>query len=114
MSGGLDYHESDNMTCSYSVIVDIPVGQSSGSAMVAIINDDIYEGQEDFFLDLSIASSFQALGILEGTILRATVEIEDNEGETDWFKSDHTHCLIDPGLAVLLICANISHFWQFA
>ena len=93
MSGGLDYHENDNMTCSYSVIVDIPAGQSSGSAMVAIIDDDIYEAQEDFFLDLSIAPAFQALGILEGTILRATIQIEDDEGETDCFIFDHTHCL---------------------
>ena len=88
MSGGLDYHESDNMTCSYSVIVDISAGQSTGSAMVAIIDDDIYEAQEDFFLDLSIAPEFQALRILEGTILRATVQIEDDEGEIDCFISE--------------------------
>ena len=72
------------MTCSYSVIVDIPGGQSSGSAMVAIINNNIYEVQEDFFLDLSIAPAFQALRILEGTILRATLQIEDDDSETDW------------------------------
>ena len=102
------------MTCSYSVIVDIPAGQSSGSAMVAIINNTIYEAQEDFFLDLSIAPAFQALRILEGTTLRATVQLEDDEGETDCFVSDHTHCLISPGPAVLLICENISHLWQFA
>ena len=81
MSGGLDYHERDKMTCSYSVIVDILAGQSSGSAMVAIIDNTIYEAQEDFFLDLSIAPAFQALRILEGTTLRATVQIEDDEGE---------------------------------
>ena len=83
MSGGLDYHMSDNMTCSYFVIVDIPAGQSEGSAMVTIINDDIYEGQEDFFLDLNIPLAFQALRILEGSPVRATVQIEDEDGEID-------------------------------
>ena len=66
----------DNMTCSYSVIID----------------DDIYEGQEDFFLDLNIALTFQALRILEGSPVRATVQIEDEDGEIDCFTSDQVYC----------------------
>ena len=48
---------------------------------MAIINDTIYEGDEDFFLDLSIAPEFQIVGINEGSLLRATVTIEDDDGE---------------------------------
>ena len=85
--GGLDYHEpgTDPSNCSYSLTVPIPAGDNGGSGIVVIINDIIYEGQEEFFLDLSVAPAFQALRILEGSPLRATVQIEDDDGETECF-----------------------------
>ena len=85
--GGLDYHEpgTDPSSCSYSITVTIPAGDYGGSGIVAIINDTIYEGQEEFYLDLSVAPEFQALRILEGSPLRATVQIEDDDGGTECF-----------------------------
>ena len=73
------------MSCSYSLTITIPAGSSAGDGVVAIINDTIYEGPEDFFLDLSVAQTFQEVGINEGFPLRATVEIEDDNGENECF-----------------------------
>lgn len=92
LSGGLDYHEPVDdssgtdppvMSCKYSLTITIPAGSSAGDGVVAIINDTIYEGTEDFFLDLSVAQTFQEVGINEGSPLRATVEIEDDDGENE-------------------------------
>ena len=94
MSGGSDYHEPVDdssgtdplvMSCSYSLTITIPTGSSAGDGVVAIINDTIYEGSEDFFLDLSVAQTLQDNGINEGSPLRATVEIEDDNGENECF-----------------------------
>ena len=94
ISGGLDYHDpiddssrSDPpvMSCSYSLTIPIPAGSSAGDGVVAIINDTIYEGPENIFLDLSVAQTFQDDGINEGSPLRATVEIEDDDGENECF-----------------------------
>ena len=71
------------MSCSYSLNITIPAGSSAGDGVVAIINDTIYEGTENFFLDLSVAQTFQVDGINEGSPLRATVEIEDDDGENE-------------------------------
>ena len=94
MSGGLDYHEPIDdshgadppvMSCSYSLTITIPAGSSAGDGVVAIINNTIYEGPGDFFLDLSVAQTFKEVGINEGSPLRATVEIEDDNGENECF-----------------------------
>ena len=88
ISGGFDYHEpinTDVLSCGYSLPVTIPVGDNGGSGIVTIINDTIYEGQEEFYLDLSVAPEFQTLRILEGSPLRATVQIEDDDSETECF-----------------------------
>ena len=90
LSGGLDYHEHTGsdppvMSFSYSLTITIPAGSSAGDGVVAIINDTIYEGPEDFFLDLSVAQIFQDDGINERSPLRATVEIEDDDGENKHF-----------------------------
>ncbi len=73
------------MSCSYSLTITIPAGSNASDGVVAIINDAIYEGPEDFFLNLSVAQTFQAVGINEGSPLRATVEIEDEDGENECF-----------------------------
>ena len=85
--GGLDYHEpgTDPLSCNYSLTVPIPAGDNGGSGIVAVINDSIYELQEEFYLDLSVAQEFQALRIREGSPLRATVQIKDDDGETECF-----------------------------
>ena len=94
LSGGLDYHEPVDdssgtdptvMSCSYSLTITIPANSSAGDGVVAIINDTIYEGPENFFLNLSVAQTFQDYGINEGSPLRATVEIEDEDGENECF-----------------------------
>ena len=86
ISGSLDYHEPTGagppvISCSYSLTITIPAGSSAGDGVVAIINDTIYEGPEDFFLDLSVALTFHDVGINEWSPLRATVEIRDDDGE---------------------------------
>ena len=94
ISGGLDYHEPVDdssgtdppvMSCNYSLTITIPAGSSAGDGVVAIINDTIYEEPDDFFLDLSVAQTFQVVGITEGSPLRATVDIEDDDGENECF-----------------------------
>ena len=94
ISGGSDYHEPIDdssgtdppvMSCSYSLTIPIPAGSSAGNGVVAIINDTIYKGPEDFFLDLSVAQTFQNDGINDGSPLRATVQIEDDDGENECF-----------------------------
>ena len=91
----MDYHEPiddssgtdplDLMSCSYSLTITIPAGNTSADGVVAIINDTIYEGTENFFLVLSVAQTFQEDGINEGSPLTATVEIEDDDGENKCF-----------------------------
>ena len=94
ISGGSDYHEPNDdssgtdplvMNCSYSLNITIPAGSRAGDGVMAIINDTIYEGPENFFLNLSIAQTFQDDGINEGSPLRATVDIEDDDGESECF-----------------------------
>ena len=95
-TGGLDYHEpidvssgSDTliMSCSYSLTVIIPAGDDVANGVVTIADDTIYEGEEEFFLDLSVAPTFQEVGINEGSPLRATVEIQDDDGEIALYPS---------------------------
>ena len=90
----MDYHEPIDdssgtdppvMSCSYSLTITIPAGSSAADGVVAIINDTSYEGPKNFFLDLSVAQTFQDDGINEGSPLRATVEIEDDNGENECF-----------------------------
>ena len=92
ISGGLDYHEPTGtdppvMSCSYSLTITIPAGSSAADGVVAIINDTIYEGPENFFLVLTVGPSFQDDGINEGALLRVTVEIQDDDGENKPFST---------------------------
>ena len=95
-TGGLDYHEpiadssgSDTLTmsCSYSLTVSIPAGDDVANGVVTIADDTIYEGEEEFFLDLSVAPTLQEVGINEGSLLRTTVEIQDDDGEIALYPS---------------------------
>ena len=73
------------MNCSYSLTITIPGGSTAATGVVAIINDEIYEGDEDFFLDLNVADDFETYGINEGSPVRATVTIQDNDGKIKCF-----------------------------
>ena len=115
----MDYHEPADdssgtdppvMSCSYSLTITIPAGRSAGDGVVAIINDTIYEGPEEFFLDLSVAQTFQEVGINEGSPLRATVEIEDDDGEKECF-AICSITVICPTGTITLFC-DIPHLWQ--
>ena len=48
--------------------------------MVPIINDDVYEGLEQFTARLSLPAG--ATGVMLGTADTATVDITDNDGES--------------------------------
>ncbi len=94
----MEYHEpiddssgSDSliMSCSYSITVSIPAGDDVANGVVTIVDDTIYEGEEEFFLDLSVAPTFQEVGINEESPLRTIVEIEDDDGEIALYH----HCL---------------------
>ena len=127
ISGGLDYHDPNDdssgtvppaMSCSYSLTIPIPAGSSAGEGVVAIINDTIYEGPENFFLDLSVAPAFHAVGIKEESPLRATVESEDDDGENEYFaicsRMDLTymelsdHCFNTPN-TIVAKCLTFPH-----
>ena len=91
------------MSCSYSLTITIPAGSSAGDDVVAAVDDTIYEGPENLFLDLSVAQTFQAVRINEGSPLRATVEIEDDDGE-------NKHFAIFNLLRFTVICSTGLHF----
>ena len=93
MSGGLDYDTPVAMTsanvrpvakCSYSLNVVIPAGEVAGSGVVAIINDTVHEGQQEFYFYLSVSPEFRRRRILVDNPrrMRVTVQIEDDDGQT--------------------------------
>ena len=65
-----------------------PVFFSTGDTMVAlsipIVNDNVFEPDEDFSLTLVIPQSTVEIGVVTGVPLLATVIIEDDEGEYCW------------------------------
>ena len=102
--GGLDYHEPiddssgtdpSTMSCSYFQTIIIPAGSSAATGVVAIINEEIYEGDEDFFLDFSVAGDSETYGITEGSPRvfagipsEATVTILDRTAVEVYFDPD--------------------------
>ena len=91
MSGGLDYDTPVAMTsanvrpvarCSLNVV--IPAGEVVGSGVVAIINDTVHEGQQEFYFHLSVSPEFRRRRILVDNPrrMRVTVQIEDDDGQT--------------------------------
>ena len=82
----IDRTDPPVMSCSYSLTITISAGTSSANGVVTIINDTIYEGLEDFFLDLSVAPPFQDIEINEGSPLRSRVEIEDEDGKSEFLQ----------------------------
>ena len=91
MSGGLDYDTPVAMTsanvrpvarCSLNVV--IPAGEVVGSGVVAIINDTVHEGQQEFYFHLSVSPDFRRRRILVDNPrrMRVTVQIEDDDGQT--------------------------------
>ena len=93
MSGGLDYDTPVAMTsangrpvskCSYSLNVVIPAGEVAGSGVVAIINDNVHEGEKEFYFHLSVSPEFQRRRTLveNPRRMRVIVQIEDDDGQT--------------------------------
>ena len=93
VSGGLDYDTPVAMTsanvrpvskCSYPLNVVIPAGEVTGSGVVAIINDTVHEGQQEFYFHLSVSPEFRRRRILVDNPrrMRVTVQIEDDDGQT--------------------------------
>ena len=54
-------------------------GESSASVKVPIVDDDLFEGDEDFQASLSVSGSPPGLTVSVGERSMATVTIEDNE-----------------------------------
>ena len=61
---------------------------STGDTMIAlsilIVNDNVFEPDEDFSLTLVIPQSTVEIGVISGVPLLATVIIEDDDGEYCW------------------------------
>ena len=94
MSGGLDYDTPVAMTsanvrpvarCPLNVV--IPAGEVTGSGVVAIINDTVHEGQQEFYFYLSVSPEFRRRRILVDNPrrMRVTVQIEDDDGQTAFY-----------------------------
>ena len=68
--------------------MNFPVFFSTGDTMVAlsipIVNDNVFEPDEDFSLSLVIPQSTVEFGVITGVPLLATVIIEDDDGEYCW------------------------------
>ena len=91
MSGGLDYDTPVAVMsasvrpvsrCSLNVV--IPAGEVVGSGVVAIINDTVHEGQQEFYFHLSVSPEFRRrrILVLNPRRMRVTVQIEDDGGQT--------------------------------
>ena len=70
---GIDDYNSE------SVVATFFEGESSASVKVPIIDDDLFEGDEDFQASLSVSGSPPGLTVSVGERSMATVTIEDNE-----------------------------------
>ena len=57
----------------------IPAGQSSGNISIQIIDDNIYEGKEQFNVNLLMNDSVSFLKL--GDISAAEITIEDNDSK---------------------------------
>ena len=79
----LDYigHDSEVFT--------IPAGKGSVVIMVTVLDDNVFEGGEDFFANFVISEQCASKNVSKGEDDEATVRIEDDEGEIRvWFAPD--------------------------
>ena len=73
-SDGQDYTGGD-----YPVI--FPAGSTKANFSIPIIDDDIFETDETFFLTLVIPPPAQDIGVMRGDPFMAIVTIIDDDGE---------------------------------
>ena len=83
-SDGQDYTGGD-----YPVI--FPAGSTKANFSIPIIDDDIYENDETFFLTLVIPQPAQNIGVMRGDPFMATVTIIDDDGECSVISFPHTY-----------------------
>ena len=85
-SDGEDYTGGD-----YPVI--FPAGSTKANFSIPIIDDDIFETDETFFLTLVIPQPAQAIGVMRGDPFMANVTIISDEGECSVAAFPHTYTL---------------------
>ena len=83
-SDGQDYTGGD-----YSVF--FPAGSTKENFSIPIIDDDIFESDESFFLTLVIPQPAQNVGVMRGDPFVATVTIIDDDGECSVLSFPHTY-----------------------
>ena len=64
-----------------SVPVFFSTGDTAVTFSIPIVNDDVFEPNEDFSLTLVIPKSTQEMGVITGAPFKANVIIEDNDSE---------------------------------
>ena len=83
-SDGEDYTGGD-----YPVI--FPAGSTQESFSIPIVDDDIFETDETFFLTLVIPQPAQDIGVMRGDPFMATVTIINDERECSVATFPHTY-----------------------
>ena len=71
---GVDYGETGGR------VIVVSSGSSLVEARYSIIDDNLFEGTEDFSADLTVDSIWMRAGVQLGTPNRTVVEIQDDEG----------------------------------
>lgn len=61
-------------------LLTFPAGMNFASFNVPILDDEVVECPEEFFLDLEIPAAAAAMGVVKGTPDTATVKIADEDG----------------------------------
>ena len=64
-----------------SEVFTIPAGGDSVVIMVTVLDDNVLEGEENFFANFVVSEECASKGVSKGEDDEATVRIEDNEGE---------------------------------
>ena len=76
--------------------VFFPAGVTKANFSIPIVNDDIFEFDENFFITLEIPQPAANIGVMRGVPFQATVTITDDEGECVLQRTHSTTPLISP------------------
>ena len=83
------YIDSLDYTGLDSEVFTIPAGKDSVVIMVTVLDDNVFEGEEDFFVNFVISEKCASKNVSKGEDDKAKVPIEDDEGEIRvWFAPD--------------------------
>ena len=83
--------EGDYIGRDYPVI--FPAGSTNKNFSIPIIDDDIFELDETFFLTLVIPQPAQDIGVMKGDPFMATITIINDERECSVTTFPHTYTL---------------------